>query len=80
VRIFQVDLFFGTPSKFWYLCGYSFGDKCSVSDLLVAYAGALASYSIVVYKSMGVPKMTAEWARRAFLDENVQYAVLATYW
>ncbi|WWD17915.1 hypothetical protein CI109_102360 [Kwoniella shandongensis] len=45
-----------------------------------AYTGALLSYSIVVYKSLGRPQPNALWARRALVDENVQYAILALYW
>lgn len=45
-----------------------------------SYTGALLSYSIVVFKSLGVPQANANWLRRAFVDENVQYAVLALYW
>jgi len=45
-----------------------------------SFIGALLSYSVVVFKSLGVPKLDIAWARRAFLDENVQYALLALYW
>jgi hypothetical protein len=34
----------------------------------------------VVFKSLGRPQPNAAWVRRAFVDENVQYAVLALYW
>jgi len=46
----------------------------------ISYTGALLSYSIVVLKSLGTPRLDAAWLRRAFADENVQYAVLAVYW
>ncbi|KAK4688830.1 transmembrane protein 33, partial [Tremellales sp. Uapishka_1] len=62
--LLQTVLFRGTPSFVYRL----------------SYTGALLSYSIVVYKSLGIPQLNAAWARRAFVDENVQYAVLAMYW
>ncbi|BEI84912.1 hypothetical protein CcaverHIS002_0503130 [Cutaneotrichosporon cavernicola] len=43
------------------------------------YIGALLSYSIVVFKSLGKPT-GMPWLRRAFVDENAQYALLAFYW
>jgi hypothetical protein len=43
------------------------------------YIGALLSYSIVVFKSLGKPT-GLPWVRRAFVDENAQYALLAFYW
>ncbi|KAK8865900.1 hypothetical protein IAR55_001048 [Kwoniella newhampshirensis] len=46
----------------------------------LAYTGALLSYSIVVFKSLGRPQANAAWIRRALPDENVQYAILAFYW
>ncbi|ORY28985.1 hypothetical protein BCR39DRAFT_533437 [Naematelia encephala] len=45
-----------------------------------SYTGALVSYCIVVFKSLGIPSLNRAWAQRAFADENVQYAVLALYW
>jgi hypothetical protein len=44
------------------------------------YLGALVSYSIVILKSLGKPQVNIQWVQRAFVDENVQYAVLALYW
>jgi hypothetical protein len=46
----------------------------------VGFTGALLSYAIVVKKSLGQPQLNAAWVQRAFVDENVQYAVLALYW
>ncbi|KAK6905678.1 endoplasmic reticulum protein [Kwoniella mangroviensis CBS 8886] len=46
----------------------------------LAFTGALLSYSIVVYKSLGKPQLNQAWLRRALVDENVQYAILALYW
>jgi len=62
--IFQTALFRGTPPKTY----------------RISYGGALLSYAIVVYKSLGIPSLDPAWARRAFVDENVQYMVLALYW
>lgn len=47
-----------------------------------AYYGALLSYSIVVYKSIGLPQMNSllPYVQRALMDDNVQYALLAAYW
>ncbi len=49
---------------------------------LAAYLGALLSYSIVVYKSLGVPSLSnlTPYMQRALMDDNVQYALLAMYW
>jgi hypothetical protein len=33
-----------------------------------------------VFKSLGRPQTNMAYLRRAFVDENVQYAVLALYW
>ncbi|GAA5836447.1 hypothetical protein JCM11251_007082 [Rhodosporidiobolus azoricus] len=46
----------------------------------LAYAGALVSWGIVVYKSLGTPQASKAWVQRALLDENVQYLLLALYW
>lgn len=51
----------------------------------VAYAGALLSYSIVVQKSIGLPRSfsqltSAAYLQRLLMDDNVQYALLAAYW
>jgi len=46
----------------------------------LAFAGALASYAIVVYKSLGSPQPNMAYVRKAGADENFQYFVLALYW
>lgn len=61
--VFQTLLFRGTPNIPYRLL----------------YVGALLSYSIVVFKSLGKPT-GVPWLRRAFVDENAQYALLAFYW
>jgi len=45
-----------------------------------AYAGALLSWGIVVYKSLGTPQPSRAYVQKALLDENVQYLLLAIYW
>jgi len=62
--LLQTAMFRGTPAKTY----------------RISYAGTLVSYAIVVVKSLGLPSLDPAWARRAFVDENVQYMVLAIYW
>ncbi|KAF8735749.1 hypothetical protein AX14_001537 [Amanita brunnescens Koide BX004] len=45
-----------------------------------SFLGALISYAIVCYKSLGPPQPSGAWLRRAILDENVQYFILAMFW
>ncbi|KAI0768514.1 hypothetical protein BD413DRAFT_562513 [Trametes elegans] len=45
-----------------------------------SFFGALVSYAIVCQKSLGAPQPNAAWVQRAFLDENVQYFLMAFYW
>ncbi|KAH9964468.1 hypothetical protein BC827DRAFT_1187328 [Russula dissimulans] len=56
---------FKTPSLWWY--------KAS-------FVGAFVSYTIVCQKSLGSPQPTAAWVKRAIVDENVQYFILALFW
>ncbi|KAG8997714.1 hypothetical protein FRB93_013954 [Tulasnella sp. JGI-2019a] len=46
----------------------------------LAFIGALASYAIVVYKSLGMPQPNMAYLRKAMADENFQYFILALYW
>ncbi|KAL8291685.1 hypothetical protein RQP46_001943 [Phenoliferia psychrophenolica] len=46
----------------------------------LSYAGAILSWGIVVYKSLGAPQPNKAYLQRALLDENVQYLLLAFYW
>ncbi|ODO07287.1 endoplasmic reticulum protein [Cryptococcus wingfieldii CBS 7118] len=62
--LLQALFFRGTPARTYRL----------------AYTGALLSYSIVVYKSLGRPQASQAWLRRALVDENCQYALLALFW
>jgi len=58
-------LTFKAASPFWY--------KAS-------YVGALISYAIVCNRSPGLPQPNLAYIRRAILDENVQYFLLAIFW
>ncbi|ORY90835.1 hypothetical protein BCR35DRAFT_107887 [Leucosporidium creatinivorum] len=46
----------------------------------LSYGGAILSWGIVVYKSLGTPQPNRAYIQRALLDENVQYLILAVYW
>ncbi|SCZ92429.1 BZ3500_MvSof-1268-A1-R1_Chr5-2g07848 [Microbotryum saponariae] len=46
----------------------------------LSYLGAIVSWGIVVYKSLGIPQPNKAYIQRALLDENVQYLILAVYW
>ncbi|KAH7921953.1 hypothetical protein BV22DRAFT_690356 [Leucogyrophana mollusca] len=65
LRYFIAWVTFKTISTWWY--------KAS-------FFGALLSYAIVCHKSLGTPQPTLEFVRRALLDENVQYFLLAFFW
>ncbi|KAI0757235.1 hypothetical protein C8Q80DRAFT_1265188 [Daedaleopsis nitida] len=65
LRFFVAKLMFRAVSTFWYKASFT---------------GALISYAIVCQKSLGVPQPNAAWIRRALLDENVQYFLLASFW
>jgi len=52
----------------------------SASWYRVSYIGALVSYAIVCQKSLGAPQPNAAYVKRALLDENVQYCLLAFFW
>ncbi|TFK90211.1 hypothetical protein K466DRAFT_399150 [Polyporus arcularius HHB13444] len=65
LRFFLAKLMFRAVSTFWYKASFT---------------GALVSYAIVCQKSLGVPQPNAAWIRRAVIDENVQYFLLALFW
>jgi len=46
----------------------------------LAFLGAIVSYAIVVYKSLGTPQPNMTYVRKALADENFQYFVLAIFW
>ncbi|TFK76856.1 hypothetical protein BDN72DRAFT_830023 [Pluteus cervinus] len=45
-----------------------------------SFLGALMSYAIVCYKSLGSPQPNIAYVKRALMDENVQYFLLAIFW
>jgi hypothetical protein len=45
-----------------------------------SYTGALISYAIVCMKSLGTPQPNVAYLKRAMLDENFQYLLLALFW
>jgi len=62
---FFARLTFQTISAWWYKASFT---------------GALISYAIVCQKSLGPPQPNIGYVRRALLDENVQYFMLAFFW
>ncbi|KAJ4476729.1 hypothetical protein J3R30DRAFT_3488556 [Lentinula aciculospora] len=65
LRYFFAYATFKTVSPIWYKA---------------CYTGALLSYAIVCQKSMGVPQPNVAYVKKALLDENVQYFLLAFFW
>jgi len=65
IRYYLALVTFKSPSPWWYR---------------TAFIGAIASYGIVCHKSLGTPQPNVTYIRRALLDENVQYLLLAVFW
>jgi len=65
LRYFLATIMFKAVSTWWFKASFT---------------GALISYAIVCHKSLGTPQPNAAYIRRALLDENVQYFLLAIYW
>ncbi|RDB29012.1 Nucleoporin POM33 [Hypsizygus marmoreus] len=65
LRYFVAWITFKSVSAWWYKASFT---------------GALISYAIVCQKSLGTPQPNAAFIRRAMLDENVQYFLLAFFW
>jgi len=65
LRYFVAWVTFKSVSTWWYKASYT---------------GALVSYAIVCQKSLGPPQVNAAYIKRALLDENVQYFLLAFFW
>jgi hypothetical protein len=64
-----------------YLLAYvTFKSAAYVFWYRFAFVGAILSYAIVCYKSMGTPQRNMAYLQRALADENVQYFGLAIYW
>jgi hypothetical protein len=43
-------------------------------------AGAIVSWTVVVFKSLGIPNASRAYLMRAAVDENAQYLLLALTW
>ncbi|KDR84778.1 hypothetical protein GALMADRAFT_233127 [Galerina marginata CBS 339.88] len=65
LRYFLAWVTFKSVSVWWYKASFT---------------GALISYAIVCQKSLGVPQPNLAYFRRALLDENIQYFLLAFFW
>ncbi|KAH9947658.1 hypothetical protein B0H21DRAFT_315140 [Amylocystis lapponica] len=65
LRYFLASAMFRSPSPWWYK---------------TSFTGALLSYAIVCQKSLGAPEPNPTWVRKALVDENVQYLLLALFW
>jgi len=65
LRYFVAWVTFKSVSSWWYKASFT---------------GAIISYAIVCQKSLGSPQPNAAWLKRAMLDENVQYFLLAFFW
>jgi len=46
----------------------------------IAYAGAVISWGIVVYKTLGIPMLNKIYLQRFLGDENGEYLLLALFW
>ncbi|KAJ1730967.1 Transmembrane nucleoporin [Coemansia biformis] len=57
-----------------------FGWQAANGYYTKAYLGALMSYTIVIYKTYGLPQANLAFAHRLIVDENVEYLVLAMVW
>lgn len=64
-RILVASILLKTISTWWYRASFT---------------GALISYAIVCQKSLGTPQPNLTYIKRALLDENVQYFLLAFFW
>ncbi|KAG7450268.1 uncharacterized protein BT62DRAFT_927584 [Guyanagaster necrorhizus] len=65
LRYFIAWITFKSVSSWWYK---------------TSYTGALVSYAIVCQKALGTPQPNLAYVRRAMMDENVQYLLLAFFW
>ncbi|KAF5384713.1 hypothetical protein D9757_006190 [Collybiopsis confluens] len=63
-----------------YFLAYATFKSVSPAWYKACYTGALLSYAIVCQKSLGVPQPNAAYVKKALLDENVQYFLLAFFW
>jgi len=54
--------------------------SASVTWYKASLLGALISYAIVCYKSLKPVQVNVAWIKRALLEENVQYFIMAFFW
>ncbi|KAJ2959829.1 hypothetical protein NQZ79_g4740 [Umbelopsis isabellina] len=47
---------------------------------VIAYLGVITSYSVIVYRTFGLPKSHQPYFTRLLIDENATYLFLAIYW
>lgn len=65
----------------WYFKAYvTFKSAAYIWYYKTAFTGAIVSYAIVCYKSLGTPQPNAAYVQRALADENVQYFIMALLW
>jgi len=65
----------------WYLKAYvTFQSSGYAWWYKASFTGAITSYAIVCYKSLGTPQPNAAYVQRALADENVQYFGMAILW
>jgi len=67
-------------SAFRYFLSYVTWRAASAWWYKASFTGALVSYVIVCHKSLGVPQPNAAWLRKALIEENTQYFLLALFW
>jgi hypothetical protein len=67
-------------SSLRYFLGWAAFKSVSAWWYKASFTGALISYAIVCQKSLGNPQLNIAYLRRAMLDENVQYFLLAFFW
>ncbi|KAF9557857.1 hypothetical protein CPC08DRAFT_819645 [Agrocybe pediades] len=67
-------------SSLRYLLAWATFKTASTLWYKASFTGALISYAIVCQKSLGTPQPNVAYVRRALLDENVQYFLLAFFW
>jgi len=67
-------------SSFRYLLAWITLKTVSAWWYKASFTGAIISYAIVCQKSLGTPQPNLAYVKRALLDENVQYFLIAFFW
>ncbi|KAF8319427.1 hypothetical protein DL93DRAFT_2075106 [Clavulina sp. PMI_390] len=79
--VWAVGHFLALVSSLWYFKAYiTFRSSSNAFYYRSAFTGAITSYAIVCYKSLGTPQPNAAYVQRALADENVQYFIMALIW